>query len=106
MTSPPRAFTVPLMVGASDPGEPALHLSAAPNPQQAGQPVLIHLNTPGRGDCQVAVFTATGRLLRRFTREHNGDQTVFPLEFPMAGVYVVQVTDEMGRSGVLRVVVW
>jgi hypothetical protein len=99
-------FTVPLVVGASDAGDQTLRLSAAPNPLRAGRPVQIRLQTPGSGAFSVLVFTATGRLLRRLEKEHNGDQTVFPLDFPMAGVYIVQVMDERGGRGVLRVVVW
>ena len=99
-------FTVPLTVGASDAGDQTLRLSAAPNPLHAGRPVQIRLQTPGSGAFSVLVFTATGRLLRRLEKEQSGDQTVFLLDFPMAGVYVVQVLDERGGRGVLRVVVW
>ena len=100
------SFTVPMSVGASDPAGQALRLGAAPNPQRAGEPVGIYLQSPGSGLYTVSIFTAAGRLLHHFETEHNGDQTVFPLDFPVAGVYLVQVLDERGKRGVLRVVVW
>ncbi len=99
-------FKVPMSVGASDPAGQALRLGAAPNPQRAGEPVRIYLQAPGSGLYSVSVFTADGRLLHRFTMEHNGDQTVFPLDIPAAGLYLVQVLDERGKRGVLRVVMW
>lgn len=99
-------FTVPMSVGVSGPGDRPLRLSATPNPQRVGQTVLIHLETPASGVCRVSVFTAAGRLLQGFTMEHKGGQTVFPLDFPATGVYLVQVSDERGRNGVLRVAVW
>lgn len=99
-------FTVPMSVGTAVPGDQRLRLGATPNPQRAGQPIQICLQAPGNGLYSVSVFTATGRLLHRFAMEHNGGQTVFPLDFPVAGVYLVQVLDERGRSNSLRVVMW
>ncbi|MCC6463463.1 MAG: T9SS type A sorting domain-containing protein [Saprospiraceae bacterium] len=99
-------FIVQLSVGTSAPGQQTLRLSATPNPSLAGQPVQLRLQAPGSGAYRISMFSATGQLVSRFTQNHNGDQTIFPLELKLAGVYLVQVADEQGSSGVLRIIVW
>lgn len=97
-------FTVPLTVGAYQPGMD-MELRLSPNPAGVNRPLRMEVVSAVAPDFwKIQAYDVAGRLVVRDRKNKPGIRHEFILTFAEAGVYMVYLGDGQGRIRGIRVV--